>query len=66
MVLVYKPYLLEFKHPFGVSSNTRTHTQSVFTRIEHEGFFGYGEACLPVYLGETLEDTLVFLEKAAG
>jgi L-alanine-DL-glutamate epimerase-like enolase superfamily enzyme len=64
MKLVFKPYLLEFKHPFGVSSNTRTHTQSVFTRISYNGVFGYGEACLPVYLGETLEETILFLEKA--
>jgi len=62
--LSFKPYLLEFKHPFGVSSNVRTHTPTVFVRIENEGFFGYGEACLPKYLGETTEDTLAFLEKA--
>lgn len=64
MHLVFKPYLLEFKHPFGVSSNTRTHTQSVFVRIECQGVYGYGEACLPVYLGESLESALTFLEKA--
>jgi len=63
MILVYKPYQLEFKYPFGVSSNIRTHTPVVFTGIEHEGFFGYGEACLPKYLGETTDDTLAFLEK---
>ncbi len=62
--LIFKPYLLEFKHPFGVSSNTRTHTQSVFARVEYNGFFGYGEACLPAYLGETLDETIAFLEKA--
>ncbi len=64
MNLIYKPFLLQLKHPFGVSSNTRTHTQSVFTRIEHGGFYGYGEACLPAYLGESLDETIVFLEKA--
>lgn len=63
MVLTYKSYLLEFKHPFGVSSNVRTHTPTVFVRIEHNGFFGYGEACLPAYLGETPEATLAFLQK---
>lgn len=60
----YLPFLLEYKHPFGVSSNTRTHTQTVFTKISWEGFSGYGEACLPPYLGETLEDTLALFEKA--
>ncbi|MGZ4090236.1 MAG: dipeptide epimerase [Bacteroidia bacterium] len=63
MHLIFKPYLLEFKHPFGVSSNMRTHTPTVFVRIEHKGLFGYGEACLPKYLGETTEETLSFLEK---
>lgn len=63
MKFSYEPYLLEYKHPFGVSSNTRTHTQTVFTKISWEGFSGYGEACLPPYLGETLEDTLALFEK---
>jgi L-alanine-DL-glutamate epimerase-like enolase superfamily enzyme len=62
--LSYTPYLLELKHPFGVSSNTRTHTPTVFVRLEHEGFYGYGEACLPAYLGENTGDTLMFLAKA--
>lgn len=66
MILTFKPFLLEFKHPFGVSSNVRTHTPTVFTRIEHKGLFGYGEACLPEYLGDTTEDTLLFLEKVKG
>lgn len=66
MKLIYKPFLLELKHPFGVSSNVRTHTPTVFTRIEHKGLYGYGEACLPKYLGETTENTIAFLEKAAG
>ena len=64
MELSYHPYLLEYKHRFGVSSNTRTHTQSVFTKIAWDGFEGFGEACLPPYLGETLEATLEFFEKA--
>jgi L-alanine-DL-glutamate epimerase-like enolase superfamily enzyme len=36
----------------------------VFVRLEHEDFCGYGEACLPAYLGENTEDTLRFLAKA--
>ena len=64
MILTYKPFILEYKHPFGVSSNTRTSTTSVFIKIEHEGKIGYGEACLPVYLGETVEGTLTFFEIA--
>lgn len=64
MKLEYQPYLLEYKHRFGVSSNSRTHTQTVITKISWEGFEGYGEACLPPYLGETLQGTIELLEKA--
>lgn len=64
MIIDYKPYLLEFKHPFGVSSNTRTATPTVFVKISTEGESGYGEACLPAYLGETTENTVAFLERA--
>ncbi len=64
MEFIYQPFLLEYKYPFGVSSNTRTHTQTVFTKISWEGFHGYGEACLPPYLGETLENTIHLFEKA--
>jgi L-alanine-DL-glutamate epimerase-like enolase superfamily enzyme len=59
------PYELLFKHPFGVSSNTRSATTSVFVELQHNGVKGYGEACIPAYLGETLEQTLKFLQKAA-
>ena len=62
MILSFKTFNLEYKHPFGVSSNTRTSTISVFIKIEHQGKIGYGEACLPVYLGETVESTLAFFE----
>lgn len=36
----------------------------MFVRIEYLGYVGYGEACLPEYLGETTESTVAFLEKA--
>ena len=60
----YSSYLLEYKHAFGVSSNSRKQTPSVFTQLQWEGFVGYGEACLPPYLGETPEETINFFEKA--
>lgn len=63
MILSYKPYLLAFKHPFGVSSNTRKETPSVFIKLEEGGRVGYGEACLPAYLGENVDDTIAFFEK---
>src|SRR3954464_7688997 len=65
MKLSIKPYSLDFKHPFGVSSNTRHNTISVFIKLQTGEFTGYGEACIPEYLGETLPDTQAFLETAA-
>ena len=65
MKLQFKPFLLEFKYPFGVSSNTRKETPTVFVSVELQGHTGYGEACLPLYLGETLEGTTAFFEKAS-
>lgn len=64
MILDYQPFFLEFKHPFGVSSNTRTGTATVFVRLMANGKIGYGEACLPAYLGETTDGTIAFLELA--
>ncbi len=63
MRLTYCSYFHEFKHPFGVSSNTRKNTPVVFVKIEKDGLSGFGEACLPAYLGETVEQTNRFLEK---
>jgi L-alanine-DL-glutamate epimerase-like enolase superfamily enzyme len=64
MKLSYEKYFLQFRHPFGVSGNTRKETPVVFLKIEAEDHAGYGEACLPVYIGETVEGTIIFLEKA--
>ena len=61
MKISFKPYSLEFKHAFGVHGHTRLRTDSVFVKIESDGVFGYGEACLPAYLGENLDATLEFL-----
>src|SRR5687768_616801 len=63
MLVQFKPYMLEFRHPFGVSSNTRKETPTVFLKIEAENKIGYGEACLPAYLGETVESTLSYFQK---
>lgn len=65
MILNFQPFFLEFRHPFGVSSNTRTGTATVFAKLSEQSLTGYGEACLPAYLGETTEGTTWFLEQAA-
>lgn len=65
MLLQICSYQLVFKHAFGVSSNSRKETTSVFIKLKAEKWEGYGEACLPAYLGETEEQTIGFLKKAA-
>lgn len=62
MKFLYCPFTLEFKHAFGVHGHTRLSTNTVFVRIEEEGVFGYGEACLPEYLGESTGETLEFFK----
>lgn len=58
MKAAYALYNLAFKHPFGISHSTRTHTPVVYLRLEHNGQFGYGEAALPPYLEETQESVI--------
>jgi L-alanine-DL-glutamate epimerase-like enolase superfamily enzyme len=57
----YCKYSLKFKHPFGLSYGTRLTTEVVFIRLECEGLYGYGEASLPPYLGETQDSVINFL-----
>lgn len=63
MKFSYRPYMLELKHVFTVSSNSRTTTPVVLTELEYEGVTGYGEASMPPYLGESHETVLKFLSK---
>lgn len=63
MKLSYQPFLLELRHKFTISTNSRTTTPVVLTKIEHDGFTGYGEASMPPYLGESHETVLNFLSK---
>lgn len=63
MKLKFKPYTLELKHTFTISTNSRSTTPVVLTEIEHEGITGYGEASMPPYLGESHETVTHFLNK---
>ncbi|MDO5307909.1 MAG: dipeptide epimerase [Planctomycetia bacterium] len=63
MNLTFRPYLLTLRHPFGVSSVTRTTTQSVQVEIELDGVVGYGEASMPPYLSESTESVMAFLAR---
>ncbi len=64
MLLSFVPYALEFTHPFTVHGNTRLRTPTVLVRIQSNGCVGYGEACIPPYLGETVANTTAFLNRA--
>ncbi|WP_158994724.1 dipeptide epimerase [Mucilaginibacter sp. L196] len=61
LILRYKPYTLQLKHVFTISSNSRTTTPVVLTELEYNGVIGYGEASMPPYLGESHETVLKFL-----
>src|SRR3989304_3164081 len=63
MKLTFSPHTLYFKRPFKIAHGTRSSTPVVLTQLEHDGFIGLGEACMPPYLGETHETVLNFLSK---
>jgi L-alanine-DL-glutamate epimerase-like enolase superfamily enzyme len=63
MTLTFRPFDLQFKHPFTVSGFSRAHTPIVIIELEHNGQIGYGESTMPPYLGETQESVMSFLRK---
>ena len=63
MKLSWKPYELQLKHTFNISTYSRKTTPVVLTTIEYDGLVGYGEASLPPYLGETQASVIEFLKK---
>jgi L-alanine-DL-glutamate epimerase-like enolase superfamily enzyme len=63
MKLTFTPHTLKFKHPFTIAAGSRDSTPVVFTELAHEAHTGYGEACMPPYLGESHESVMRFLQK---
>ncbi len=63
MKLSFEPYELQLRHTFTVASYSRTTTPDVQVRIEYDGFTGYGEASMPPYLGQSVENVTAFLRK---
>lgn len=61
--LSWMPYNLMLRHPFTISTYSRTTTPVVLVKIVYEGLVGYGEASLPQYLGESQESVIAFLKK---
>lgn len=61
----YTPYHLQLKHVFTLANNSRTSTPVMLTKIEFQGFTGYGEASMPPYLGENQKTAEKFYSKLA-
>ena len=49
----FEPFELQLKHVFTLAGSSRSTTPVMLTRIEFDGFCGYGEASMPPYLGES-------------
>jgi L-alanine-DL-glutamate epimerase-like enolase superfamily enzyme len=61
LTLTFKPYELQLKHAFILSSSSRTTTPVMIIKLEYEGYTGYGEASMPPYLGESHQTAGDFL-----
>ena len=59
--LTFLPHDLLLKHTFTIANNSRKTTPDMLTRLEFDGIFGYGEASMPPYLGESVESATKFL-----
>lgn len=63
MKLSFRPYTLQLRHTFTLSTSSRTTTPAMLTEIEYDGVTGYGEAAMPPYLGESQQSVAEFLAK---
>lgn len=57
------PYDLQLRHTFTLANSSRNNTPDMLTRIEFDGFVGYGEASMPPYLGESVETAAKFFSE---
>lgn len=63
MKLSYSFYDLKRKYPFTISGHTFITDTTIFVKIEHKGFTGYGESAPGYYFDETIEDFTGYLDK---
>jgi len=61
--LRFRPFTLELRHVFTIAAGSRSTTPVVLTELEYDGVFGYGEASMPPYLGETHATVMDFLSR---
>lgn len=59
--LSFKPYELQLRHAFTLATSSRTTTPVMITKLEYDGYTGYGEASMPPYLGESHKTAGEFL-----
>ncbi|MEO8853851.1 MAG: dipeptide epimerase [Ginsengibacter sp.] len=62
MNLKYKKINLPFKHPFTISTGTKTHQPALLVELEFFGIKGYGEAPAIVYYNITVEKMIEDIE----
>ncbi len=63
LALSFVPYELQLKHAFTLATSSRTTTPVMITKLEYDGYSGYGEASMPPYLGESYKTAGEFLSK---
>lgn len=61
LTLQFVPYSLQLRHTFTLANSSRKTTPDVLVRIGFDGHYGYGEASMPPYLGESIESATKFL-----
>jgi L-alanine-DL-glutamate epimerase-like enolase superfamily enzyme len=63
LALSFVPYELQLKHAFTLATSSRTTTPVMITKLEYDGYTGYGEASMPPYLGESHKTAGDFLSQ---
>ncbi len=63
MKLEYFHYELNLRSPFRLATGSRRHTDIIIVKLFYDSWVGYGEACLPPYLGEDAHSVIAFLNK---
>lgn len=57
----YTSYELILRKPFGTAHGTRRHTPAILSRLSLGDYVGYGEAAIPPYYEETIEQAGRFI-----
>lgn len=66
MKLSIKTVSLENKTPFRISHGVRTHTDTLFVKISHDGIEGIGEASHVPYYGITVKESIALIESCSS